>query len=166
MAEGKRWHDDDRFWRVIAPVLFPRDRWQSAPEEVTKVLRLLEAREGEAVLDLACGPGRHAHELARRGVRGTAGDRPPAVRPPAPTRRLGGGSVSCFFGPAGTLNPTDHRERLPPAGLFPQLRRCNSGDTYFRAPRCGFFKRDCRSFFGLRFGLEMRNVPLPIGSDL
>ena len=78
MAEGNRWHDDDRFWRVIAPVLFPRDRWQSAPEEVAKVLRLLEAREGEAVLDLACGPGRHALELARRGFRVTAVDRTPA----------------------------------------------------------------------------------------
>jgi SAM-dependent methyltransferase len=78
MAEGKRWHDDDHFWRVIAPVLFPRDRWQSAPEEVTKVLRLLEAREGEAVLDLACGPGRHALELARRGFPVTAVDRTPA----------------------------------------------------------------------------------------
>ncbi len=75
MAEGKRWHDDDHFWRVIAPVLFRTDRWLSAPEEVAKVLRLLEAREGEAVLDLACGPGRHALELARRGFRVTAVDR-------------------------------------------------------------------------------------------
>jgi SAM-dependent methyltransferase len=75
MTEGKRWHDDDRFWRVIAPVLFRADRWQSAPEEVAKVLRLLEARKGEAILDLACGPGRHALELARRGFRVTAVDR-------------------------------------------------------------------------------------------
>jgi len=75
MAEGNRWHDDDRFWREIAPVLFPPERWASAPEEVTKVLRLLGAQEGEAVLDLACGPGRHALELARRGFRVTAVDR-------------------------------------------------------------------------------------------
>lgn len=75
MADGKRWHDDDLFWREIAPVLFPEERWESAPEEVTKILRLLEAREGEAVLDLACGPGRHALELARRGFGVTAVDR-------------------------------------------------------------------------------------------
>ncbi len=75
MAKGKRWHDDDRFWREIAPVLFPREKWESAPGEVAKVLRLLGAHEGEAVLDLACGPGRHALELARRGFRVTAVDR-------------------------------------------------------------------------------------------
>jgi hypothetical protein len=36
--------------------------------------------------------------------------------------------------------------------------------TYLRAPRCGFFSRDCRSLGRLRLGLLMMNVPLPWGS--
>ena len=39
--------------------------------------------------------------------------------------------------------------------------RSRLNDGYFRAPRCGFFNRDCRVFRLLRFGLVMRNVPLP-----
>lgn len=35
---------------------------------------------------------------------------------------------------------------------------------YLRAPRCGFFSLDCRSFGFLRFGLVMMNVPLPCDS--
>jgi SAM-dependent methyltransferase len=35
--------------------------------EVDLALRLLGAREGERILDLACGMGRHAKELGRRG---------------------------------------------------------------------------------------------------
>jgi hypothetical protein len=32
---------------------------------------------------------------------------------------------------------------------------------YFRAPRRGFFRRDCRSLADFRLGLLMMNVPLP-----
>jgi SAM-dependent methyltransferase len=35
--------------------------------EVDLVLKLLRPREGERILDLACGMGRHSKELARRG---------------------------------------------------------------------------------------------------
>jgi SAM-dependent methyltransferase len=35
--------------------------------EVDRALAMLGAKGGERVLDLACGTGRHAHELARRG---------------------------------------------------------------------------------------------------
>jgi SAM-dependent methyltransferase len=35
--------------------------------EVDRALAMLGAKGGERVLDMACGTGRHAHELARRG---------------------------------------------------------------------------------------------------
>lgn len=37
-------------------------------QEVDHIVRVLELAPGDRVLDVGCGPGRHAHELARRGI--------------------------------------------------------------------------------------------------
>ncbi|MGI9029130.1 MAG: class I SAM-dependent methyltransferase [Ilumatobacteraceae bacterium] len=37
-------------------------------QEVDHVIAALELQPDERVLDVGCGPGRHAHELARRGI--------------------------------------------------------------------------------------------------
>jgi SAM-dependent methyltransferase len=36
--------------------------------EIDSIVRLLNLRPGNRVLDVGCGPGRHSHELARRGM--------------------------------------------------------------------------------------------------
>ncbi|KPL18091.1 MAG: hypothetical protein AMJ92_09640 [candidate division Zixibacteria bacterium SM23_81] len=71
----KTWHEDDEFWRTMAPALFARRHWEDASLEVDGVLRLTEIPAGSRVLDLCCGPGRHSLELARRGFQVTAVDR-------------------------------------------------------------------------------------------
>lgn len=70
------WYEDDRFWETFAPVMFTEQRWANAPIEVDRILVLLSGiYPGSAILDLCCGPGRHALELKRRGFRVTGVDR-------------------------------------------------------------------------------------------
>jgi SAM-dependent methyltransferase len=69
------WFDQDDFWSVAAPLLFTPERCADAAEEVDHLLSLLDLPQGAHVLDLCCGIGRHALELARRGYRVTAVDR-------------------------------------------------------------------------------------------
>lgn len=48
-------------------------------EQADFVMRTLGVRAGQEMLDLCCGPGRHALALARRGVHVTAVDRNPVL---------------------------------------------------------------------------------------
>jgi len=60
------WFEDESFWEVVEPFLFPEERFAAAETEVSRLLELIDF-EGREVLDLCCGPGRHSIELARRG---------------------------------------------------------------------------------------------------
>jgi SAM-dependent methyltransferase len=63
----KSWYERDDFWEKWASVLFPEERWEKAPEEVDNLVSKLGISPGASLLDLCCGPGRHALEFARRG---------------------------------------------------------------------------------------------------
>lgn len=67
------WFENEDFWRGNYPYLFPVERFQSADEEVDKILSLVEF-SGSHVLDLCCGPGRHSTVLAERGFSVTGVD--------------------------------------------------------------------------------------------
>jgi SAM-dependent methyltransferase len=54
--------------------MFPVRRIEQATEEVDQLLNLTDVRHG-SVLDLACGPGRHSVEFAKRGYDVTGIDR-------------------------------------------------------------------------------------------
>lgn len=71
MAE---WFEDEAFWKELYEFLFPEGRFKAAAEQVEKILDLVSKDTGD-VLDLACGPGRHAIVLAEKGYRVTAVDR-------------------------------------------------------------------------------------------
>jgi len=75
MSSARPWYDDDRFWAGLAPVLFGEERRREAAREADPLVRLLELEPGATVLDLGCGPGRFALELAQRGFRVTGVDR-------------------------------------------------------------------------------------------
>ncbi|MEE9437245.1 MAG: class I SAM-dependent methyltransferase [Candidatus Adiutricales bacterium] len=69
-----QWFEDESFWIDMYPFLFPRKRMEEADFEIEKLLNLIEFK-GDSVLDLCCGPGRHAISLAKRGFSVTAVDR-------------------------------------------------------------------------------------------
>lgn len=67
--------ETEAFWTWFGQFGFSEDRWEQAPVEVDQLLALTHPPDGAAALDLACGPGRHSIELARRGYRVTGVDR-------------------------------------------------------------------------------------------
>jgi len=74
-GSDKPWYDRDSFWNFMAPLLFDGNRRACAEEEVELAVNLMDLRPGATVLDLCCGVGRHAVELACRGYLVTGVDR-------------------------------------------------------------------------------------------
>ena len=70
------WFEDERFWDELYPLMFSARKFEVAEDEVSSILHLADLEEGD-VLDLACGPGRHATALGKRGFRVTGVDLSP-----------------------------------------------------------------------------------------
>src|SRR5579862_1805434 len=68
------WFENEDFWRALYPVMFPPERFAAAGAQVDQILKLTGIETGN-VLDLCCGPGRHAQEFAGRGFSVTGVDR-------------------------------------------------------------------------------------------
>ena len=75
METRKRWHEDDSFWETWGPQMFTPQKIADAVKEIDQVIKLLAIKQGDCVLDLCCGIGRHSLELARRGYQVTGVDR-------------------------------------------------------------------------------------------
>jgi SAM-dependent methyltransferase len=69
------WHESDAFWEDTAPFVFGPRQWEAAAREAELAAALVDLPDGAAVLDMGCGPGRHAVEFARRGFHVTGVDR-------------------------------------------------------------------------------------------
>lgn len=70
LEEDKReleWFEQEDFWRDEYEVVFNKQMVRFSFLEVEKLIRLTGIPEGAAILDLCCGIGRHATDLARRG---------------------------------------------------------------------------------------------------
>jgi SAM-dependent methyltransferase len=72
-AHKKEWFDNESLWRELYPFIFSPKRFADASKEIIRTLALAKPR-GKAILDLACGPGRCAIPLARRGFKVTGVD--------------------------------------------------------------------------------------------
>lgn len=68
------WFENDDFWRELYPYMFPAERFAASQEQVEQLLNLT-GFTGRTVLDLCCGPGRHAVALAQHGLVVTGVDR-------------------------------------------------------------------------------------------
>lgn len=72
MKARSEWHKDffkNSFYNPASPAAVAK-----APSEAAFILRQLKLKKGAALLDLCCGPGRHAAEFARRGLAVTGYD--------------------------------------------------------------------------------------------
>jgi len=70
------WHENDEFWSASFPFMFPDSRLAAAADEVDKIIALTGCTAG-SVLDLSCGPGRHAVAFAKKGFSVTGVDNTP-----------------------------------------------------------------------------------------
>ena len=70
------WFEEESFWSSLYPFMFSERRFEVAEDEVRGILDLTNLKGGE-VLDLCCGPGRHAVALAKEGFRVTGVDLSP-----------------------------------------------------------------------------------------
>lgn len=69
------WTANDDLWTAARESMFPASAWAAAPAEVASVLSRIGATDALDVLDLPCGPGRHALAFAAAGHRVVAVDR-------------------------------------------------------------------------------------------
>ncbi len=70
------WFEDESFWDKFYPSMFSEGKFEAAENEVESILDLTRLPGGD-VLDLACGPGRHAVTLAMKGFDVTGVDLSP-----------------------------------------------------------------------------------------
>lgn len=68
------WFESEEFWRDFYPYMFSAERFAAARDEVSHIIALTQC-SGGSMLDLCCGPGRHAVEFALRGFQVTGVDR-------------------------------------------------------------------------------------------
>lgn len=68
------WYLNEDFWTEYRSLMFDSDRLADTVREAEGILRLARPPAGGSLLDLCCGEGRHAIEMARQGFSVTGVD--------------------------------------------------------------------------------------------
>lgn len=63
---SRNWYLENSFWQTFGEVMFDEQSFADAKAELPDLMRLAGMSQGD-VLDLGCGPGRHALPLAEAG---------------------------------------------------------------------------------------------------
>src|SRR5437016_4240692 len=147
-SDRDEWFADESIWKDLYPFTFPESAFAVADEQVERILRLTGVGGGK-VLDLCCGPGRHAVALAKRGFAVTAVDRTRFLLEHARTR-VGQANLIrrvCTRRYAALQSSRD----LRPDHQFLYLVRvlCRPGGRFARARTC---PREPQAWWGLRTG--------------
>lgn len=76
MAEEStgQWSTTEEFWAELQDVIFDEDRVRRGEREASELERLVGLERPGRILDMCCGPGRHAIPLAARGHQVTGVD--------------------------------------------------------------------------------------------
>src|SRR5215469_3713390 len=64
-----QWSTDEEFWGVLQDVIFDAHRMRRGEREAAELAKLAGLTSPSMIVDMCCGPGRHALPLARRGHR-------------------------------------------------------------------------------------------------
>ena len=67
------WFADEELWRIFGDCMFGEERFTAAKDEAASLLAIASINAG-TVLDLGCGPGRHAIPLSELGCQVTGLD--------------------------------------------------------------------------------------------
>ena len=70
----KDWFTSEDFWINYAPIMYDDKLWEEAPTVADYVTKIAGLRQGDSVLDAACGVGRISVELAALGMEVTGVD--------------------------------------------------------------------------------------------
>ena len=73
-ANPEEWFADRSYWEENRSFIWPDQRINNSGIGARYAMQLLEAREGESLLDLACGFGRHSFEFHGNGLSVTGVD--------------------------------------------------------------------------------------------
>ena len=140
-------------------------------QEVDHVVAALGLQPGERVLDVGCGPGRHAHELARRGIAVHGIDISATFVELARQRRPGRGDVRAARRPGAAVRRRVRRRDLPVPGRVRaddrrrrgrhRRRRHRPGAAARRPPRAERVQRLLRRALPRRRHVRRRHRRLP-----
>ena len=120
------WCTNDTLWVDIQEAIFPAEREAAAVEEVEQIAELVSLDPGSKVLDLCCGPGRHAVEFAKAGHAVTGVDLTEAYLARARERaRAAGVDVELL---------RDDMRRFVRPGAFDLVTNLYSSFSYFEDP--------------------------------